>query len=173
MTIASQQHRPRGFTLIELVMVILILGILAGIAVPRLFKVTAESEAATVLANVRTIFDAAEMFAAEHGRFPDDVVTGGMPSDLLGYLPESLFTQVGPFGGYYDWNGPGTDADHFGVSILVSGALSPELRSAYKTMENLTDDGAKDSGWITVSGQRIYFELAPKNGAPAVAVGNE
>ena len=156
------QYRPNGFTLVELVVVILILGILAGIAAPKFFQVASESEAAAVLTNVRTIFDAVEMFAAEHGRLPADATTGEMPTDLEGYLPPSLFTKNGPYDGFYDWNGPGTPASNYGVSILATGGSIPELRASYQAMEQMADDGDKDSGWITVVGMRVLFELAPK-----------
>lgn len=162
MTNTLPQYRTNGFTLIELVIVILILGILAGIAAPRFFEVTAESEAATALTNVRIIFDAAEMFTAEHGRLPADAPPGGMPPDFVGYLPARLFTQKGPFGGYYDWNGRGTPADNYGVAILTSGGPTLELRASYKALERLADDGDKDTGWITISGPKVFFELAPK-----------
>ena len=65
-----QQHRS-GFTLIELVIVIAILGILAGIAIPRFMAAQEEARGARFLADIRTIESAANMYAAKNGTYPN------------------------------------------------------------------------------------------------------
>jgi type II secretion system protein G len=65
-----KQHRSSGFTLIELVIVIAILGILAGIAIPRLEAAQEEARGAKLLADIRTIESAANMYAGKNGTYP-------------------------------------------------------------------------------------------------------
>ena len=60
----------KGFTLVELVVVIAILGILAGIAIPRFMDATASARGAKVVADMRTIESAASMYYAKNGTFP-------------------------------------------------------------------------------------------------------
>ena len=59
-----------GFTLIELVIVIAILGILAGIAIPRYIDMKEEALGGRILADMRTIESAASMYAVKHGELP-------------------------------------------------------------------------------------------------------
>ena len=57
----------KGFTLVELVVVIAILGILAGIAIPRFMDATATARGAKIVADMRTIDSAIMMYTAQTG----------------------------------------------------------------------------------------------------------
>ena len=60
----------KGFTLIELVIVIAILGILAGIAIPRFLDATATARGAKIVADLRTIDSAIVIYNAKTGTLP-------------------------------------------------------------------------------------------------------
>lgn len=60
----------KGFTLVELVVVIAILGILAGIAIPRFMDATATARGAKIVADMRTIDSAISMYQAKEGSVP-------------------------------------------------------------------------------------------------------
>ena len=59
----------KGFTMIELIFVIVILGILASVAIPRLAATRTDAEIATTVANLRTILSDAASYYAVNGEF--------------------------------------------------------------------------------------------------------
>lgn len=75
----SRQSR-QGFTLIELVIVVSILAILAGVMIPKLAGRAAKARDARRLADIRAVTTAIQAFYADHGSYPDfneNEATGG------------------------------------------------------------------------------------------------
>jgi prepilin-type N-terminal cleavage/methylation domain-containing protein len=69
--------KAQGFTLVEIMIVVLIIGILMAIAVPQFVKARSSSRQKTVISNLRQIDGAKERWAMEVGKVTGDPVTSG------------------------------------------------------------------------------------------------
>lgn len=70
MNIRKSMSSQKGFTLVELMIVIVIIGVLAAIAVPKFADSTDDAKAAKVLADFRTIDSALALYYAKNGSYP-------------------------------------------------------------------------------------------------------
>src|SRR5216683_1754784 len=74
-TMISAFHLPRdrpqsGFTLLELLVVVVILGLLAGFVAPRYFGQIGKSEVATAKAQLDALEKALDQYRLDTGRYP-------------------------------------------------------------------------------------------------------
>ncbi len=80
------RQKRKGFSLIEMVIVILILGIIAAVAAPRMFDTATTAEENTTRQQLQVLRNAIEMARARDGVYPTDLPTT-MASLLNGPFP--------------------------------------------------------------------------------------
>lgn len=101
MTKIRHRLNQKGFTLVELMVVIAILGILAAIAIPKFSDSTSAANTAKIAADLRTIDSALVMYQANGGVVADG--TGGTTATTVaalvsaGYLVSAPTTPAGTY----------------------------------------------------------------------------
>ncbi len=105
---ATKNLRKAGFTLVEIMIVVAIIGLLAAIAIPNFVKARATSQANACINNLRQIDAAANQFALEQGKKTNDGIT--YPGDLTPYIKLNKNNSIPgcPAGGNYTESAVGT-----------------------------------------------------------------
>jgi len=83
----------RGFTLLELLIVLAIIGMLAGLIGPRLMKAMSQSQSKSTKAQIEMLATAIDTFRLDNGRYP----TQGEGLNALLQQPEGLTSWSGPY----------------------------------------------------------------------------
>jgi len=136
-----------GFTLVEIMIVVVIIGLLAAMAIPAFQRSRQRSQAARLTNDFRQYDSAFQRYAMEAGQLPAAASPGGViPAGMAGYLPDA-YTQPSPMGGLYVWSGP---SSHI---VLVN---SNATDAVMQLVDAALDDGDLTTGDFIKVGPTAY-----------------
>ena len=120
-------RRTRGFTLIELMVVLVIIGVLAALIVPNVLDRTDDARATAARTDVHNIMQALKLYKVDNQRFPtaeqglqalvQRPAAGPAPVNWKGPYLEKLPND--PWGSPYQYLNPGVQAE---VDVMSFGA---------------------------------------------------
>jgi len=152
-----QPTRAQGFTLVELLIVVVILAILAAMAIPSLNSFTADAKHAAFASELNVLAEAASRYHVRNEQHLPDTSSGVWPSEFDGYIKEGQFESGTPLGGVWD-----TELNSFGVTA----AIGAHFNGAQPSNDDLTaidvliDDGDISTGTVrTLGSGRYYYVL--------------
>lgn len=124
---SNLSSRPQGFTLIEIMVVVVILGILAAIVVPKVMDNPDKARVVTAKQQIRTIETALNMYRLDNFKYPssdqglDALVSPPSDSNVKNYKKDGYMPRLptDPWGNPFQYLNPGTRSD---IDIYSLGA---------------------------------------------------
>ena len=153
--------KQRGFTLVEIMIVVTIIGILATLALPAFQRVTLRTRGTAFLNDGRVFSEAFIRYAQENGEFPrNQRGKEDFPPDMEGYIKSEVWTRTTPLGGRYSWDDyrDAARAGHSGAIMVLKSTMS---MNEMRLLDTWLDDGDIRTGVIQVraGGATIYYIL--------------
>lgn len=150
-----RQRPPEGFSLVEIMIVVAIIGLLAAMAMPAFAKMQRASQNARYISDLRTFAQAFETFALRTGGWPPNAGTGVVPAGMSGELKDAAWmTPKNSIGGQWNW-----DRDNYGGAAVISVANATATDVQMTAVDKKIDDGDLTTGRFQKISSRFCYIL--------------
>ena len=146
--------------MIEVLIVVVILGLLAGIVVPQFSDVTGDVARGAFVADVKVFADAAHLYMFDTGQYLEDSASGATPMGWEPYIDQGTWESLTPVGGVWDFelNSFGI-VSGFGVDFANGGGADRD-DTYMAIVDQILDDGDLATGvFRKIAAQRYYFVI--------------
>lgn len=145
-----------GFTLVEIMIVVVIIGLLAAMAIPAFKKVRNNSYASRLANDFRVFAGAFEIHALEVGIWPGDGQGNNLPASAEPYFEGTAWYQTPPNGGYWDWE---VNRLGFVASVGLTEGDNGLDPAVYERIDDILDDGDLSTGIFRKASNRYLYIL--------------
>jgi len=143
----------KGFTLVEIMVVVIIIGFLASLAIPAFQRARLNVQFTRFVNDARTFAAALETYYLETGIKPVDSGTGTLDPDFAPYVKAAAFLEPASIGGRWD-----IESDDSGIGLGVGTHGYTLSQDELLQLDVKFDDGDLSTGRLReiVSG-RYYW----------------
>lgn len=149
-------ERERGFTLIEMMIVVAIIAILVAVLVPNFIRARAQAQTAACESNLKSIATAIELYQTDHNQYPtaSAVSITATDANLSTYLKQVPVDPANPTGHYiYTVTPASSTASSSSYTITCPGFHDPAT--------TLSIGGTGSKNGITYSSDNGFTATAP------------
>lgn len=151
----SVRHLPRGFTLVEIMVVVVIIGFLAAMAIPAFQRVQRASKTARIVNDFRVFSQAFEIYNSQNGGWPPNASAGAVPAGMSGDFRVNVWQNPTIIGGSWNW-----DNNVSGLVAAISIQNFTADDSQLTAIDAKLDDGDLTTGNVQkVGSNRLSFIL--------------
>ncbi len=130
-----------GFTVVEVMLAVVIIGILAAIAIPSFQRIRQQANVSRFVNDLRTMSGQFEGYHFSNARWPADTPAGQLPSGVEGYVSEGSFTQTNAVGSAWKWV---NNNSVIGIGVEYGGSQQEDV--LYMAIAERIDDNNLFSG---------------------------
>jgi prepilin-type N-terminal cleavage/methylation domain-containing protein len=151
----NPDNSSKGFTLIEILVVVVILGILAAMVIVQIADVGEDAEKVAFITSGQTFADAAKRFHLDHGAYPNDTTPGQLPDGFAEYINFNAWLAPTPVGGQWD-----AELNEDGIIAAVGVVFDGTDNKSNQYMQEIDasiDDGDLGTGFFRRFNANRYF----------------
>jgi prepilin-type N-terminal cleavage/methylation domain-containing protein len=156
---ALPDRRKAGFSLVEIMIAVMIIGLLAMLAMPALAKVRRSAQNARFISDIRVFSQSFENYSMETGLWPANAGSGVLPVNVSSSLLRTNWLAPTSVGGRWNWDA-GSTATGFGFFAGLSIVNSTASDLQMTLIDKRIDDGDLNNGLFRkVSANRFSYIL--------------
>lgn len=150
------QNLKSGFTLVEIMIVVVIIGLLSVIAIPAFQRVQMRSQNARLASDLRTYSGLIETYMLENSDYPEDSNSGAIPTGFTKYIKAGQWNQGPSIGGVWD-----VEKDSYGVLSAIGVYDYTVSNEQILQFDKDYDDGNLTTGsYRKLAADRYYYIVA-------------
>src|SRR5687767_2782735 len=159
---SPRPHRAfrRGFTLVEIMVVVVIIGLLAALAIPAFQRNRRSSQNTRAVNDFRVFAQAFEIYNTQNGAWPDSASPGALPTlpaPISDSLRASNWQSATSLGGQWQWEINLSSSGNAGVCISGFTCMDDQLGE----LDAKLDDGNLNTGrFRKISASQVIYILA-------------
>ena len=152
-------RRCKAFTLVEILIVVIIIGVLGAAVVAQFADVMTDTRKTAFIADMRTFAEAAYLYMAETSMYLEDSSSGVFPTGWDDYASRVKWEGGTPVGGVWDVEQDGFAGMEAGLGVHFNDGSHPGDAYMQDIDASIDDGNLSTGGFRKIADDRYYFVL--------------